>query len=209
MTLEPIKQQTTVPQPGSYDFQREEWQECRSVIARLDNTLVDLRKTVFGLASGLLTTGGVLGGIVNLLPNSTNGTQSFTVPQSVIAALVSVTMVLITVLFVVDRYYSVLHWGAVKRALVLEETLGFSVTSEILGSAKGQPWCNWVVLLQYGGFLVVSLFLGVAVMGAKAIPSSPFTATDLMWVVFILTVTLIVSLHLSVEPTWRRLKPVA
>src|SRR5690348_11799863 len=105
MLDETLQQQGVVLSLGSNDFQKDEWQECRSVIARLDNTLVDLRKTVFGLASGLLTAGGVLGGIANLLPGSNNATTSFTVSSSIVAVLVSVTMVLITVFFVVDRYY--------------------------------------------------------------------------------------------------------
>src|SRR5262249_10237332 len=152
-------------------------------------------------------TGGVLGGIANLLPGANNGTPGFILSASVIAALVSVTMVLITVLFVVDRYYSVLHWGAVSRALELERTLGFNVTSEILSSAKFHPWCNWVVLFQYGGFILVSAFLGVAVMGKNAIPSLSLDATDLMWIVFILTSASIILLHRAAVPTWDHLEP--
>jgi hypothetical protein len=46
---------------GRSDNLQKEWQECRTAIGRLDSTLVDLRKYGFGLASGLLTAGGVLG----------------------------------------------------------------------------------------------------------------------------------------------------
>jgi len=56
---------------GRLDDLQKEWEECRSVVARLDNTLVDLRKYGFGLASGLLTANGVVGGLANVMPKLT------------------------------------------------------------------------------------------------------------------------------------------
>ena len=161
----------------------------------------------FGLASGLLTTGGVVGGIAIVLHGANLVASGFAVPAYVVAALVSVTLVLITVLFVVDRYYSVVHWGAVSRALVLEQMLQFNVTSSILGSAQSQTWSNWVVVLQYGSFIVISVILGVAVMGGKAIPSLSFAAADLMWIVAILSLTSIVVLQRIVVSRWLNLTP--
>src|SRR5262249_19954709 len=155
---------------GRPDDLQKEWQECRSVIGRLDSTLVDLRKYGLGLASGLLTANGVVGGLANLLPKPSNGAMGFTVPSPVIAALVAVTMVLIVGLFVVDRYYSVLQWGATSRARRLERTLSLNVTGEMLMWSRRRKLWGAVALIQYGSFIVVAVALGIATMGGDAIP---------------------------------------
>ena len=177
---------------GRPDDLQKEWQECRSIIGRLDTTLVDLRKYGFGLASGLLTANGVLGGVTNFF-------RGVTVPSAVSAALVAVTMVLVTVLFVVDRYYSMLQWGAVNRARGLESALSLNVTSEMLrwaqgpvalesksGPVKAVKWL-WqrVALVQYGSFVIVAAVLGATIMARDAIPST------LMWLVCMVSIVLI------------------
>jgi hypothetical protein len=169
---------------GRPDDLQKEWQECRTAIGRLDSTLVDLRKYGFGLASGLLTAGGVLGGIANILPkpNSTSttkvpsGTSTFTVSPSVVAGIVAVTLLLVFVLFVVDRYYTMIQWGAINRARALELAISLGMTQEISRWAgwrkpmvpvlgKNLSLWRWVALVQYGGFVVVAFALGTAVIG--------------------------------------------
>jgi hypothetical protein len=169
---------------GRSDDLQKEWQECRTAIGRLDSTLVDLRKYGFGLASGLLTAGGVLGGIANILPkpNSTStttvpsGTSMFTVSPSVVAGIVAVTVLLVFVLFVVDRYYTMIQWGAINRARALERAISLGMTQEISRWAgwrkptvpilgKELSLWRWVAIVQYGGFVVVAFALGTAVTG--------------------------------------------
>jgi len=41
-------------------------------------------------------------------------------------------MTLVVALFVVDRYYSVLQWGAINKARGLERDLSLSLTDEML-----------------------------------------------------------------------------
>lgn len=191
---------------GKPDDLQKEWQECRSVIGRLDNTLVDLRKYGFGLISGLLTANGILGGIADLLPKSSNAAQSFTVPSPVIAALVSITMVLVVVLFVVDRYYSVLQWGATNKARSLEWALSLGTTNEILFWVKSQRWPDYVAPIQYGVFILVSAFLGAAVMGKEALPSLPGNlAAVLMWSAGLLSLISIIGLYFITRGGWDKL----
>lgn len=174
---------TDTVQFGRSDDLQKEWQECRTAIGRLDSTLVDLRKYGFGLASGLLTAGGILGGIANILPKSNgasttaapSATSMFTVSPSVVAVIVAVTVLLVFVLFVVDRYYTMIQWGAINRARALERAISLGMTQEISRWAGwGKPvvpilgrnlslW-RWVALVQYGGFVAVAFALGTAVM---------------------------------------------
>jgi len=177
---------------GRPDDLQKEWQECRATIGRLDSTLVDLRKYGFGLASGLLTAGGVVGGIANIITKPAAGSTPYSVPNSVIVALVAVTMVLVTVLSVVDRYYSMVQWAAVTKARGLERDLSLGMTSEIsrwvaykLPTFAGlRSLWRWIALAQYASFVVVAAALGTTVMGAQAAPSlSRWSAADTMWLV--------------------------
>lgn len=169
---------------GRPDDLQKEWQECRTAIGRLDGTLVDLRKYGFGLASGLLTAGGVLGGIANIIPKADSkpatesGSTAFVVSPSVVAVIVAVTVLLVIVLFVVDRYYSVIQWGAINRAKGLECALSLGMTMQI---SKWAGWrkpklpilgwdlwlWRWVALIQYGGFVLVAFGLGTVVIGTQ------------------------------------------
>jgi hypothetical protein len=189
---------------GRPDDLQKEWQECRNVIGRLDGTLVDLRKYGFGLASTLLTANGVLGGIANLLPKSSTG-ASFTVPSGVIASLVTVTMVLVLVLFVIDRWYSVLQWGAVNRARAIELILSLDTTREIQRWAQREGLWKVVALIQYGSFVVVSLGLGVAVLGWDAVPSPTHGAANLMAGAAVICLVLIVVVHITANREWEKL----
>jgi hypothetical protein len=83
-----------------------EWQECRKTIGRLDTTIADLRKFGFSLVTVLITASSFLGQQV----------PSFESKMSVSIAI----MLLISVLFAIDRYYTLLLNGAVEKALDLE-----------------------------------------------------------------------------------------
>ena len=190
---------------GRPDDLQKEWQECRNVIGRLDGTLVDLRKYGFGLASTLLTANGVLGGIANLLPKSNGNAPSFTVPSAVIASLVAVTMVLVLVLFVIDRWYSVLQWGAVNRARALELALSLDTTGEIQRWAQREGLWKIVALIQYGSFVLVSLALGVAVLGWDSVPSLTHAAADLMGLTGLVCLILIYVVHRTANGEWLKL----
>lgn len=84
----------------------EEWKECRGTIARLDGVLVDLRKYGFSLVTILITASGFF---------VENTEKQLSLPAVSIGI-----MVLITALFAVDRYYTILLSAAVERALDLE-----------------------------------------------------------------------------------------
>jgi hypothetical protein len=83
-----------------------EWQECRTTIGRLDSTIADLRKFGFSLVTALITASSFLG-------------QQAPSPETNISVSAAI-MILIAVLFAVDRYYTLLLNGAVERALDLE-----------------------------------------------------------------------------------------
>ncbi len=83
-----------------------EWQECRQTIGRLDATIADLRKFGFSIVTVLITASSFLGQQVPSFESKTS---------------VSITiMILIAVLFTLDRYYTLLLNGAAERALDLE-----------------------------------------------------------------------------------------
>jgi hypothetical protein len=103
------------------DCTKDEWAECRATIGRMDSTLADIRKYGFSLVTLLLT--------ANALITNTNA-----VADRVAAS--SVVMVLVLVLFLMDRYWWVLLREAVERAIELEIGLGIHVSYRLSEVAR-------------------------------------------------------------------------
>jgi hypothetical protein len=94
------------PSANPSDSLSKEWAECRSIIARCDTTLEDLRKFGFSLVTILLTASAFFG----VSTPSANARVATTLA----------VMVLIGALFSIDTYYEALKSGAAERALDLE-----------------------------------------------------------------------------------------
>jgi hypothetical protein len=127
----------------------EEWKECRSTIARLDGILADLRKYSFSLVTVLITATGFF----------------ITKADQISLPAVSIgIMVLITALFAVDRYYTLLLNGAVERALNLEgpdleEDLERDSLTQILSVYAVDSLSVFVAPALYLGLMAATLIL--------------------------------------------------
>lgn len=124
-------------EPTKRELQVEEWKECRATIGRFDTLLVDLRKYGFTLITGLLTASSFW---FYSSPPKQEG-----VPTSTEAGVALVLTVLVVALFVVDRSYEVLLHAAVKRSMILEDTLELGVTkmlSDVSQKAGADTWAS-------------------------------------------------------------------
>lgn len=134
-----------LPIQSAEDLRFKEWSECRTVVARLDTILVDLRKTGFAFVTALLTASTFL----SLLgvPGASNATAT---PVEARGAAFIAIMVLIAALFAVDNYYDVLLSAAVERALDLETQMKPPVRlTKYLSFNAANTFSTWVTLLLY------------------------------------------------------------
>lgn len=131
-----------------------EWQECRATIGRLDATIADLRKFGFSLVTVLITATGFLGQQVPSL-------------ESKISVSIAI-MILIAVLFAIDRYYTLLLNGAVERALDLEgpkmdfQNLSQDRLTQVISIYAINSGAVYVVPILYLGLLWATLLLASA-----------------------------------------------
>ncbi len=154
------KPQDTKPTDGrnttTGDLRLKDWQECRTIIERLDGTLEDLRKVGFSFITALLTAGAFL----NFLgvQTTTNKPPSTDVSAAVFIAV----MVLVAALFSLDTYYEVLQSGAVERALDLEAQMGPSIrVTKYLSVNATRNGINYVILALYLILLATTEGLGL------------------------------------------------
>ncbi len=124
----------------------EEWTECRSTIGRMDSTLADIRKYGFSLVSILLTANALI-------------TSASPVADRVAAS--TVVIVLVLVLFLMDRYWWVLLRNAVDRSNTLEVMLGISIGQQLSAIAKASHNTQTASLI-YAIFVLVAC--GVALV---------------------------------------------
>jgi len=159
------------------DLRFKDWQECRTTIGRLDQTLEDLRKVGFSLITGLLTAGAFL----NFLGVQT--TQGVPAPSSdVRAAVFLAVMVLVAALFSVDTYYQVLLSGAIERALDLESqtTPPIRVTKYL--SVNGtRSAISYIILALYLVLLATAEGLGLLAAGGLNL-APPLPTGTWFWV---------------------------
>jgi hypothetical protein len=137
---------------NSRDFSFNEWQEARSILARYDNNLHDLRKYGFSFITALLAANGLI---------SVGGTS--TVPATVKAAILMATLGLIVALKLLETHYRLFQKAASIRARLLENRLNIDVTNDLSLFYDLQRWWRYVQALYYG-FVGLVLLLGIAIL---------------------------------------------
>lgn len=105
------------------DHSFEEWQQARSVLARFDNNLHDLRKYGFSFITGLLTADTLLG--------QQAANANITIPNYVKLAVFIVTLGLVCTLKLLDMHYSRFENAASMRAKILEKRLNLDLGGTI------------------------------------------------------------------------------
>ncbi len=138
----------------SDDLAVKDWSEARSTIGRLDTTIAGLRQYGFTLTTGFLT--------ASALVTEVGSSGASTAAR---AAVVSSLMLLILVLYGVDRYYCVLQSGAVERAMNLEHTSSdaLSITTYVSRNSIVSV-AGWMALVLYMGLLLGALALGLGIL---------------------------------------------
>jgi hypothetical protein len=130
----------------------DEWKEARSIIARFDNSLSDLRKYGFSFVTALLAANGLI---------SQGGTSVVTV--QVKAAILVATMGLIVALKLLDTHYRHFQEAASMRGRILEGRLNLDLTNDIsFFYAMNRFW--WYVQVLYYGFVGLTALLGIAIL---------------------------------------------
>jgi hypothetical protein len=130
----------------------DEWKEARSVIARFDTNLHDLRKYGFSFVTALLAANGLL---------SQDGTS--VVPAGVKAAVLVATMGLIVTLKLLDTHYRLFQKAASIRGRILEDRLNLDITNDISFFYDLGHWWMYVQVLYYG-FVTLTVLLGLAIL---------------------------------------------
>jgi len=137
---------------SSYGNALDEWKEARSVIARFDNNLHDLRKYGFTFVTALLAANGLI---------SQGGTSI--VPAGVKAGVLVATMGLIVTLKLLDTHYRLFQKAASIRGRILEDRLNLDITNDISFFYDLGHWWNYVQALYYG-FVAMTFLLGLAIL---------------------------------------------
>jgi hypothetical protein len=136
----------------SYCNALDEWKEARSVIARFDNNLHDLRKYGFSFVTALLAANGLI-----------SISQTEVVPAEVKASILVVTMGLIVALKLLDCHYLCFEKAASYRCRILEDRLNLELTGDLAFFYNLEKW--WVnILLLYLGFIGLTATLGIAIL---------------------------------------------
>lgn len=126
----------------------QEWVQTQQVTSSLDTMILDIRKYGFSFITVLITAQGFLLGEVQLNHISVLG---------IFLAL----LILVYVLFTVDRMHEVFLRGAVLNAMRLEKTMGLELSRSIsYWSEKGRT-ATWGVS-AYAGFSVAAWILCMA-----------------------------------------------
>lgn len=133
----------------------EEWQEARSVIARFDNNLHDLRKYGFSFITAVIAADSVIG--------QASGIGSLIVTPRVKVAIVLTTIVLITALYTIDRFTRSVQYGAELRAMEIEKTLGIGLTTKIREIGNKERAGAFTDGLYYS-FIFAATVLGIALV---------------------------------------------
>jgi hypothetical protein len=151
MNTSKLRSEINLSTSPSYDNALDEWKEARSVIARFDNNLHDLRKYGFTFVTALLAANGLL---------SQGGTS--VVPDGVKAGILLATMGLIVTLKLLDTHYRHYQQAASIRGRILEDRLNLDITNDISLLYRLGNWWMYVQLLYYG-FVTLTFVLGLAI----------------------------------------------
>ncbi len=136
----------------SYGNALDEWKEARSVIARFDNNLHDLRKYGFSFVTALLAANGLI---------SQGG--SSVVSVGVKAGILVATMGLIVTLKLLDTHYRRFQQAVSIRGRILEDRLNIDLTKDLSFFYALENWWKDVQALYYG-FLMLTALLGFAIL---------------------------------------------
>jgi len=143
---------TRLSSPGSEDRALDEWKEARSVIARFENNLHDLRKYGFTFVTALLAADGLLSQGGNTV-----------VPPGVKAGVLVTTMGLIVTLKLLDTHYGLFQKAASIRGRLLEDRLNLDITSDLSMFYELEHWRAYVQALYYG-FVGLTVLVGFAIL---------------------------------------------
>jgi hypothetical protein len=146
---------------GEDDRSLVEWQETRTVIARYDGYLNDLRKLSFPFITGTLAISGFVGSI-----SSISGTIVLLSPNIYTGVFIAI-MGLIVAVAVLDTLYCNFELAASVRAGILEKRLNLDITNDFAYLSDKESWSKYVHLL-YGVLVVVAFVLGVAFIWGDA-----------------------------------------
>ncbi len=149
---------------GDNNENLEEWKEARSVIARFDENLHDLRKYGFSFITGLLSAESLL------LPSNLFGRADKTVfPDNVKIGVLLVTLILIVSLQLMDRNYLVFQQAASTRARILERTLNLELTEVIALRYESKHIARFV------GGIYLAMILAILALGVPILyPNYPY-----------------------------------
>jgi len=140
-------------QPSEADYSIDEWKEARSVLARLDGNLHDLRKYGFSFITALLAANSLIG----------QGTGGVTIPSSVKLVIFIITLGLIVGLRVLDTNYTLFQQATSMRARILEKRLNLDITQTISRLFFLQTWWVYIQWL-YLAFVALTTLLGLVVL---------------------------------------------
>jgi len=116
-----------------------------------------LRKYGFGFITALLAANGLI---------SEGGTS--VVPASVKAGILIATMGLIVTLKLLDTHYRMFVKAASIRGRILEDRLNLDITNDISFLNNLEHWWRYVQALYYG-FVILTVFLGFAILWSSAL----------------------------------------
>lgn len=149
----------------------DEWKETRSVLARFDENLHDVRKYGFTFLAALFT----IDSLQTLL--------SDTISDPVRLGMILITITFIVTLWILDLDYQKYQQAAAIRAKILETMLNFELSETISYKYKREKMFHWILYLYLAfvfiaviiGFIIISaaayilLMIGFALVGAAAI----------------------------------------
>ncbi|MGD9533709.1 MAG: hypothetical protein AB7V56_08060 [Candidatus Nitrosocosmicus sp.] len=136
----------------------EEWKTAITISNKFDTILGDLRKYGFSLITGLITAGNFLG-----YSFSSSATINFGLIQ---IGVISITMLLVVILFWLDVYYQNLLYGSVFRTRFLEYfRVKFRLSRFISGiyneTGINKSSLSAVLYVVYYGFLSCGFAIGL------------------------------------------------
>jgi hypothetical protein len=165
-------------QVAAVDDHKDEWKECRATIGRFDTILVDLRKVGFSFVTAIVS-----GATFFFVQDPTKH-----VSESAKFATFSFILVLVLVLYVVDRIHQVWLQDAVTRAQTLENLFGYELTKS-LSKSVSQTQAIGVGIVIY---LVLIAITYVAFSVSIEAPIIAFAGYQgLMWIEFIVGIIVI------------------
>jgi len=170
----------------------EEWKEIRSVFARLDEDLHDLRK--YGLVF-----------LASLL--SVDSFQVyFSLPLFTRTMLLIITLAFIVSLRLMDHNYQKLQSAVLIRSRILEVNLNIELSETIAMHYRRRRFPNFVSSLYYG-FVAITILLGIAILfpitsfnQIRTSPSVPYFIGFLIAVVIGIILLVMISTDLRISP---------